>query len=183
MNRTSTIYVHNRINEDVDNETDPFGGNLINKYISKPITLADGQDAEDLLVTLSAYAPSSTSNYYPVKVWAKIVNNQDPTSLNDREWVELEPKLGENTSIEDLYSLRSTSNDFKEISFGFPTSWDGSPEQYQISDDEIYPGVTYYSNGNKYTGFKQYQIKIGLLGFDTSIVPKVADLKTIALQM
>jgi hypothetical protein len=32
------------------------------------------------------------------------------------------------------------------------------------------------------TGFKQFSIKIGLLGDDSAIVPRVGDLRAIALQ-
>jgi hypothetical protein len=50
---------------------------------------------------------------------------------------------------------------------------------------EINPGVFYESNGNTYTGFKQFAIKIGLLGNenDTAIFPKVTDIRVIALQL
>jgi hypothetical protein len=46
-------------------------------------------------------------------------------------------------------------------------------------------GAVQYTNTQqiKFTGFKSYQVKIGLLGTNSAIVPRVADLRTIALQM
>jgi hypothetical protein len=43
--------------------------------------------------------------------------------------------------------------------------------------------IRYISNSNNYDGFKQFAVKVGLLGTDSAIVPRVSDLKVIALQM
>ena len=43
--------------------------------------------------------------------------------------------------------------------------------------------VQYVSDGNRYIGYKQFAIKIGLVGTDSAIVPRVGDLRAIALQM
>jgi hypothetical protein len=37
--------------------------------------------------------------------------------------------------------------------------------------------------GEVYTSYKQYSVKIGLVGTDTSSPPRVGDLRAIALQM
>ena len=137
------------------------------------MTLAEGQDAEDLMVYLSAYAPNIANVLnYPIKVWAKIINNEDKDFFQNKSWIELE-------QIDDdlVYSSSINKQNYKELSFQFPRS--------MMFDDEINPGIQYDVNGNTYTGFKQFAIKIGLLGNkdDTAIVPKVADLRVIALQM
>lgn len=170
LNRSNAVFIYNMINDDVTNETNPSGGNLKNKYISKIITLAEGQDAEDLLVSLSAYVPPRISSSYPVRVWVKILNNEDGELINKKPWIELN-RSG------DVYSSEKNIGDYKALEFTFPES--------MFSTNEIYPGVQYTSNGNTYTGFKQFAIKIGLLGNenDTAIIPKVADLRAIALQM
>ena len=172
MNRTNGVYVYNTINDDITNETNPTGGYLFNKYISKIVTLAEGQDAEDLLVSLTAYVPPGITDDYPVRVWAKILNNQDGELFSEKQWIEMN-RVGEVA----VFSSEKNINDYKSIDFRFPDS--------MISNDEIRPGVQYVANGNTYTGFKQFAVKIGLLGNegDTAIVPKVADLRVIALQM
>jgi len=173
MNRTSSIFIYNIVNQDITGETNPSGGNLWNKYISKVVTLAEGQDAEDLMVYLSAYVPNIANVLnYPIKVWAKIINNEDKDFFQNKSWIELE-QIGDNL----VYSSSINKQNYKELSFQFPRS--------MMFDNEINPGIQYDANGNTYTGFKQFAIKIGLLGNkdDTAIVPKVADLRVIALQM
>ena len=171
VNRSSAVFVHNLINDDVTNETNPSGGSLRNKYISKVVTLAEGQDAEDLLVSLTAYVPPRISTTYPVRVWAKILNNQDGDVFGQKSWIELE-RVGDT-----IYSSEKNVNDYRAIDFKFPEN--------MFSTNELNPGVQYSSNGNTYTGFKQFAVKIGLLGNenDSAIVPKVSDLRVIALQM
>lgn len=171
INRTSGVFVYNIINDDTTNETNPSGGNLKNKYISKIVTLAKGQDAEDLLVSLTAYVPPRITDDYPVKVWAKILNNEDGDLFINKPWIEMI------RSGDTIYSSEKNVNDYRALDFKFPAE--------TISNDEIRPGVQYVANENTYTGFKQFAVKIGLLGNegDTAIVPKVADLRVIALQM
>jgi len=173
MNRTSGIYIYNILNDDITGEDDPYGGNLENKYLSSILTLAEGQDAEDLIIYLTAYCPPGLSSYFPVKVWAKILNNEDGEFFTEKNWIELE-KQGENT----VYSSLINKLDYKDYLFKFP-------DDMVNSESEINPGIQYIANGNTYTGYKQYAIKIGLLGDenDTAIYPKVSNIRAIALQM
>jgi hypothetical protein len=172
INRTNSVYVYNILNDDVTGETEKYGGNLKNKYISSIITLAEGQDAEDLLVYTTAYVPPGITTEFPIKIWAKILNNEDGENINQKSWIELE-KDGE-----DVYSSLKNKFDYKDFKFSFPSSM-------VDTTSEINPGVFYESNGNTYTGFKQFAIKVGLLGNenDTAIFPKVTDIRVIALQL
>ena len=61
-------------------------GNATSKYISKRVVLADGQDAEDLRVYLSAYKPANTD----ILVYGKFHNNADPDPFDDKNWTKLE---------------------------------------------------------------------------------------------
>ena len=164
LTRAQCVLVKNIINNDDTGETAYTGGNLLNKYISKTVTLADGQDAEDLLVILSAYRPEGST----IKVWMKIRNSDDALStesFDDKPWIELTPAA-------DRYSSSVNSANYVEISYGVPTS------------NKNGSGVVQYTaNGNTYIGFKQFAIKIGLMGTNSALVPKVADLRVIALQV
>ena len=162
MTRINGVYVHNLINNDTTGETEPSGGALINRYISKIVTLADGQDAEDLLVTLTAYRPPNSD----VKVWVKIKHAEDGELIDDKEWIALEPQ-------NEQFSSLVNKNDFKEMEFKFP-------EAIMIGTDGA---VRYTANDNNFSGFKQFMIKIGLLGTNSAIPPKVGDLRAIALQL
>jgi hypothetical protein len=166
IGKTQSIIVDNLINSDVTNETNPKGGNLFNKYISKIVTLAEGQDAEDLKVYLTAYRPPTTD----VRVWMRIINGEDSDTITLKNWIELEKNFGGDI----LYSSIANKNDFREFVFNIPSDYlTGSQGQVQYTN----------SQSINFTGFKSFQIKIGLLGTNSAIVPRVADLRTIALQI
>lgn len=141
-----------------------IGGMLINKYISIPITLAEGQDAEDLLVLLTSYRPPGTE----VHVWAKVLHAEDGDSFSYLPWIELEKADGS------PYSSLSNRNDFLEYTYRFPVAQRTGPN-YEVQ----------YKNslGYTFTGFKYYAIKIGLSATDSAIIPRVGDLRTIAIQI
>ena len=65
----SVIAVHNIINNDNTGETGNYGSSNA-RYITKKIVLADGQEAEDIRVVLSAYKPGATD----IDVYARIQN-------------------------------------------------------------------------------------------------------------
>ena len=140
------------------------GGMLVNKYISVPITLAEGQDAEDLIVMLTAYRPPTAD----VKVWVKILHNEDGQAFDNLPWIEME------TSDVQKYSSISNINDFIEYTYRFPAAQRTGPN-YEVQ----------YTNPDsiKFTGFKYYAVKIGLLGVDAAVIPRVGDLRTIAVQI
>jgi len=55
------------------------------RYISKMVTLADSQQAEDLKIYLTAYKPSNTN----ILVYAKFMNTEDVESFDLKDWTEL----------------------------------------------------------------------------------------------
>jgi hypothetical protein len=92
-------------------ETYPTGGNTGAKYISKRVVLAEGQDAEDLQVYLSAYKPSNTD----ITVYAKFLNGEDAEGIENKWWT----PLNQNTSSA-VVSSRVDRNDFKEFVYDLP---------------------------------------------------------------
>jgi len=140
-------------------ESGVAGGNLINKYISKNITLANGQDAEDLNVYLTVYKPVDTD----VKVWVKLKNGEDSETLSQKQWIEL-------VYNDNFNSSTINKGDFIDL-------------LYSIPDAYMNNGIfEYLSDGVTYSTFKQYAIKIGLFASNSARVPRVTDLRTIALQ-
>lgn len=140
------------------------GGSLINRYISKVITLAEGQDAEDLIVKVTSYRPPGTD----VKVWYKVANAEDYQGLSNKKWTPM-------VYFDSIYSSIANKNNFIEFDYSInPDNYDGN-------------GILQYtSEGNTFKGFKQFQIKIGLYGnadgLSSALVPRVGDLRVIALQ-
>lgn len=164
--RTQSIIVDNLINANTVGETSSSGGQLFNKYISKIVTLADGQDAEDLKLYLTAYRPPNTD----VKVWIKILNGEDTDTIAQKSWIELEKTFGGDIT----YSSLADKNDFKEYVFNIPDTYlTGALGEVQYTN----------SQGILFTSYKSFQIKVGLLGTNSAIIPRVADLRTIALQI
>ena len=168
-----TIFVDNLINANTYGDganttldvTAKSGGYGLNKYISQTITLADGQDAEDISLILSAYRPPNTD----VKVYLKILNSNDPDPLAQKGWIELVKQGNGDT----LYSSLSNRYDYRELNYGFPTSYMTGPRGE----------VQYTSAGTTYTSYKYFAIKIVLTATNSAIVPRVADLRCIALQI
>ena len=64
----------------LNSEHDSSGGPCLARYITKPITLADGYDAGDLRVFLGANKPGNSE----VSVYYKILSASDNTTFKDR---------------------------------------------------------------------------------------------------
>jgi hypothetical protein len=112
--RAKIISVGNIVTAPSSNMYDEFFnyGTTKTKYISPPITLASGQDAEDLQVVLSAYRPVSSD----ILVYAKFLNAQDSSSLASKTWT-----LLMDNSIS-LYSDYRNVRDYREFTYSLATS-------------------------------------------------------------
>lgn len=165
LDASHAIYIDNLINNDTTGETNASGGKAINKYISQTIILADGQDAEDLRVFLTSYRPPNTD----VLVYAKMLNNNDTDTFAQKLWTPMEKMNDGDLS----YSSLSDRQNFKEYTYKLPNSvLTGSMGEYQ-----------YTSGSTTFTGFKYFAIKIVLTSTNSAIIPRVADLRAIALQI
>jgi len=166
VGRTHSVYVNSIINSNTNNETNATGGALINKYISLPVTLAEDQDAEDMVLVITAYRPPETD----VKIWVKILNVEDGQPFTQTTWIELAKR------DDTVYSSLANRNDFREFTYDFPVaSMTGPNGEVQYTNNQ---GITA-------TGYKYFAIKVGLINTanNSAVVPRVADLRAIALQM
>jgi len=161
--RISNISVENKINNVSTGETGAAGSALA-KYISRQITLDDGQDAEDMKVYLTAYNPALAT----IEVYYKIQNGEDGGAFKDKAWVEM-TQVTSTTTVSDS-ELKS---DWKEFEYAIPTAnLTGSSSEVQYVADSI-----------TYTGYLTFAIKVVLLSSDTSQVPRIKDLRTLAIQV
>jgi len=151
------------------------------RYMTRPVTLADGQDAEDLLIYISAYKPSTTG----INVYARIHNPEDSEGFNDKDWTPLRQITAANT-----YSDTVNRNDFKEFEFGFSantdglnflgTGWANNHAYMNTGNNDV---VAYRSGDGSYNHtFKTYAIKIVMTSESSAVVPLVRDMRAIALQ-
>jgi hypothetical protein len=88
-------------------------GTAKSKYVSKAITLNDGNDAEDINVYLTAYKPVGTN----ILVFVKILNSTDNEIFEDKNW-----SILRQVTNPALYSDSLNQNDYKEYQYTFPTN-------------------------------------------------------------
>jgi hypothetical protein len=155
---TNAVFIHNEL--DVLSEDDVNSGT--GKYISKIITLAEGQDAEDLQVFLKEYRPVGTE----VKVWARIRHELDIQPIREKDWIELTP-------TKPRFSAVGDRDDFIDAEYRLP--------------EDIMTGqfgrVRYTTDQGVFETYIQFQIMIGLFGENAANYPKGAELRAIALQL
>lgn len=161
--KSNLIFVKNIINNDMTDENKDEGGKALARYITKKVTLAEDQDAEDLIVYIGGYRPPATS----IKVFYKVLHAEDSSLFNSIKWEEME----ETSKM--AYSSKADKYDMKEMKFGIPSDkLTGANGEVQYTNE----------SGIKFTGYKYFSIKVVLLSDNTSVVPRCKDLRAIALQ-
>lgn len=95
--------------EDYDTEVEK-NGLARSKYIAKKISFTEDRFAEDIRVYLSAYRPAGTT----INVYAKIHNNADRETFDDKKWTPLELK----DNIDSFSG--SDISDIIEYTYGLP---------------------------------------------------------------
>jgi hypothetical protein len=140
----------------LNSEFDESSGPCEAKYITKPIILADGFDAGDLRVFLAGNKQGNSE----ISVFYKVLNSSDTTIFKDRPYQKM-------VCINPSSAPSQTSFDFTEFEF----------RPSVISNEILYTST----NGVTYDNFKTFAIKIVMTSSDPTIVPKVRDLRIIAL--
>jgi hypothetical protein len=134
------------------------GGNAAARYITRRVTLADGFDSGDLRVYLTAYKPAGSA----INVYYKLLSGSDSDVFDNKSY-QLMTQLGNPNFV------ATNRNDFRELSF--------APGASSAANNSI----VYTSGSTAFNSFKTFAIKIVLSGTDTTDVPKVRDLRAIAL--
>jgi hypothetical protein len=137
----------------VQSELNASGGNSKSRYITRRVNLEDGFDAQDIRVILNAYKPKDTE----IKVYFRVWNAEDPGDFEDKPYVLMTQEtdanvISANESIINQYSYKSV---------------DGA--------------ITYISDGQTYDKFKTFSLKIVLAASSSTVIPKIKDMKAIAL--
>ena len=153
--RNSVITIENLINNVATNETNASGGDSIARYLTRRVNLKDGFDATDLQVFLTANRPAGSKIY----VYYKILSQFDGDVFDNRPWV----IMGE-TSNSNSVSASSNDSEYLELEYSPTTA-----------------NTTYDSSGVDYDTFKTFAVKIVMTSPNTTNVPLIKDLRTIAL--
>lgn len=144
----------------VTGETSKNGGPALAKYITKKVVLDAGFDSGDLNVYMTAYRPVNTD----ILVYYKILSRADTQIFDDGQW----QLMTKTNSSDAAYS--QTRSDLFEYRFAPGTS--GLDQGF----------ISYTStNGQTYTNFSQFAIKIVLTSTDHTYTPFLTDLRCIAL--
>ena len=171
----ATEYIVNELADDDVTEKTNFG-DAKSKYISKVIELAEGMDASDLRLYLTGYRPVGSD----IKVYVKLQNASDLRAFDSINWTEMELKDSSN-----VFSNSTRRSDFREFEYQFKTATAavaGDNAVKLVSGTDISDGFTYKApDGNDFNTYKYFSIKIVLEASNRVNVPRVDDIRAIAL--
>ena len=145
----------------VNGENSTSGGNGYARYVTRPITLAQGFNAGDLQVFLQAIRPQGTD----VSVYYKVLSASDNQPISSKSWQLLQKK-------QDLFSPDQQT----PISL---TYFSGLNSLGVANGSVAYvqSGITYPIGGT----FNTFQIKIVLTANDPTVPPEVQNMRAIAV--
>lgn len=161
---TSSILISTNILDNSLGGEETSDGASPSNYVSRIITLADGQEAEDLKVFIDAYKPARTN----VVLYAKMQSAEDSSNFDDLPWVRLTQ-----VTAETLFSDPNNSRDYREYEF-------------EIDAANKNTGVFEYSTEDgTFDRIKKYSLKAVFTaesGFEYN-PPKIDNIRAIALQL
>jgi hypothetical protein len=177
---TVDVYEH-LINNDLTDENTNDEGAADSKYISKTVELADGLDADDIKIWLTAYKPPSSD----ITVYAKFKNSADSADFDQIPWTKLKV-VGRNN----FTSSNVNRFDFKEFEYGMDTTGfqaDGTT----VTSTATAAGSAVLEGGNTfkyldetgaiYTNYKYFAVKIVMTSSGPNSIPRVRDMRALAL--
>ena len=171
----SLVILGNIINNDSSGETTRYGNSQV-RYISKNVVLADGLDAEDMKVYITAYKPS-TSN---ILVYAKVLASDDSSSFDNRDWTLLQQITESN-----LYSDSLDETNYIEYEYGFyltPPSSNLSGVITSSSNTTITGSGTSFNSSLVANDVVKVVQSNTLTGYDIAVVDSVANSTSLTLK-
>lgn len=173
LRRKSSFAIENLINNDLTGEDVSRYGKASTKYVSKIITLATGQDAEDILVTVSAYRPAGTD----VVVYVKFLCGDDGDPIDSKAWTLLTASTGAYQYSNPLDTSNYIDFDYK-VPLIVPA---GNPTGAALDVNGI---LSYTSTtGSVFHSYKNYMIKVVLLSTNPARIPLINSIRAIAMQV
>lgn len=161
MDKNNFICVHNLVNDDTSGEEKDGEGKLLNKYISKKITVNSEVEAHDIVAFLDAYVVPSNE----IAMWVRLKHENDERDFESLSWIRLDLKESHSSSISD-------EDDFREHEFSLPDDEKNDDGEYVYEDDD----------GREFKGFHQFSIKIGLIGNNSARPIRISNPRVLALE-
>jgi hypothetical protein len=180
LDRITLYHTHNQISTEAEVGTSEEyvknGGNSEARYITRIVTLADGQDAEDLRVYLTAYKPAGSNIF----VYYKVLAAEDNDNMEDVRWIPMQLNEDQGFTAATRYSSSENKDDFIELTYDVPNYTNAARSGANNST-----GIIEYRNSSRarYVGFKYFVVKIVLVNSTSTNPPRVKDMRAIALQM
>lgn len=170
LDASSVMIGEYMVNNTVTDSLERIGlGDADSKYVSRMIQLADGMDADDIRVLLGAYRPTGTD----IRVYAKFLSSTDSRNFKEVEWTRLYIK-----PETDSTSSSVNREDYREFEYQLGTTTLGNGLGAYLNADTI----NYKDpDGALYTNYKYFAVKIVLLANSYSLVPRLKDLRVLAL--
>ena len=177
---TVDIYEH-LINNDITDENANIAGAASSKYISRTVQLADGLDADDLKIWLTAYRPPGST----ITVYGKFKNSADSTAFDQIPWTKLQS--------EDRTNFTSANNnrfDFRDFQYSLGSTGyqaDGITviTSATAGGSAILDGGTTFNyvdaDGAVYTNYKYFAVKIVMTSTGPNRIPRIKDMRALAL--
>lgn len=165
------LYEH-IINNDSSGERS-VDGDAVSKYISRKVELADGLDAEDIRVFLTAYRPPGTD----VEVWVKFQSASDSNVFEDCRcvaWTKLRKKDESN-----VFSSGANRFDFREIEYVLSDQPQEQGGGAWLEDELTFTYID--PDGAVYNNYKFFAVKIVFLSTSHNVIPRVRDMRAIAV--
>jgi hypothetical protein len=144
----------------INGEDKKEGGNANIRYLTRKVQLAPGFTSGDLRVYLLGYKPA-LSNIY---VYGKFLSPGDSEPFEDKNWNLL-------TQINNNNFVSSDEGDFREMTF--------APGNAGVVTNQI--TYTNSAGTQTFTDFATFAVKVVMSGQSTVDVPKIKDLRIIAL--
>ena len=177
---TVDVYEH-LINNDLTDENTNDEGAASSKYITKTVELADGLDADDIKIWLTAYKPSGSD----ITVYAKFKNSADSADFDQIPWTKLKV-VGRNN----FTSSSVNRFDFKEFEYAMDTTG-FQANGTTVTSTATAAGSAVLEGGNDfkyldetgaiYTNYKYFAVKIVMTSTGPNRIPRVRDMRALAL--
>ena len=180
LDRITLYHTHNLISTEAEiGSSEDYvknGGNSEARYITRIVTLADGQDAEDLRVYLTAYKPAGSNIF----VYYKVLAAEDNDNMEDVRWIPMQLNEDQGFTAATRYSSSENKDDFLELTYDVPNYTNTARSGANNST-----GIIEYRNSARarYVGYKYFAVKIVLVNSTSTNPPRVKDMRAIALQM
>lgn len=148
--RLSAIVRENVINNTFADEETPLGGQAKSRFISKIVRLADGQEADDIKLSVSLFTPPGSS----AKVYFRGLHPHDDSDIRrELNWIEMEYDEANPNGAP------AAKTSFIDLDYKLPSSALNAEGKFSYNTDRI-SAVTITNTGSGYASIQEVPLFI-----------------------